>query len=65
MIKEGNAHKELEKLHIQTIEALRAKIDNIEKEVNLIFCPTNGIIFFKCKKCNIINNHLCLFSFKI
>jgi chorismate mutase len=33
MIKEVNAHKDLEKLHIQTIEALRAKIDNIDKEV--------------------------------
>jgi hypothetical protein len=44
VIKEVNARKDLEKLHIQTIEALRAKIDNIDKKVN--FCPTNGIDFY-------------------
>jgi hypothetical protein len=33
-MKEGNAHKELEKLHIQSIEALHAKVDQIDKEVN-------------------------------
>jgi hypothetical protein len=33
MIKAGNALKELEKLHIQTIAELSAKIDNMEKEV--------------------------------
>jgi hypothetical protein len=52
MIKEGNARKDLEKLHIQiqTIEELRAKIDSIKKEVNLFFCPKNGILFPNFKK---------------
>jgi hypothetical protein len=62
MIKEANARKDLEKLHIQTIEALKIKIDNIDKAVN--FCPTNRIIFpqmqKKAKKLIVIYVHTAL-----
>jgi hypothetical protein len=34
MIKDGNDHKDLEKMQIQTIETLRAKNEQQAKEVN-------------------------------